>query len=158
MGISYSAVKTTVPEAWEIGTDYYGLTDVFPACADVPYGWKKLFIPSVKHLPYIAGSRHIVSNAVFSVRDYYQNAEEMLARISMLKVITLIDFETDFLRGFFDWAGADPIQFIADFDCLADRGAEHEYELCAPISDYRHMDSYGGKPNRKIRMTHHGRN
>jgi hypothetical protein len=156
MGISYSAVKTKIPEAWEVGKDYYGLTDLFPPCAmDRGEGFfgalmAKAATPKLSDLPHLVGSRHIVGNAVFVVRDFYETAEEMLAKIIQLKQRGLDASTIEHLGGFFEWAGDDPIQFIADFDYLEERDAEGEYELCCPPADYLLMDTWNGEAGRRV--------
>jgi hypothetical protein len=157
MGIAYSAAKTNKPEAWMVGKDYYGLTDVFPACAynDAPLGCDPHKGITIDMLPHMVGSRHWISSTVFRVTDYYKSADEMLSRISELKQKPLgegmFDQVTlDNLRGFFEWAGDDPIQFISDFDELEAREAEDEYQLCARPRQYRHVNGWNGKAGRKV--------
>lgn len=152
MGISYSAVKIAVPEAWEIGKDYYALTDLFPPCAHKPDGIAGLwfFNPSMKDLPHLVGSRHMVGPTVFKVTTYFDDALDMVARIEELK-----DREVDVatrrhLINFHAWAGDDELQLISDFDELNKRDAADEYQLCAPPKKYHHMDSWGGESGRKV--------
>lgn len=151
MGISYSAVKTTVPEAWEIGKDYYGLTDLFPACAMEREKWFGIFpahVPPLSDLPHLVGSRHWVSNTVFRITDYYATADEMVQKAIDLKQRPLWDEEN--MRGLFAWAGDDPIQLISEFDDLEERDAADEYQLCGKPTDYVYVNPYNGEAGRKV--------
>lgn len=151
MGISYSAVKVEQPEAWHIGKDYYGYTDLFPACAYAPTGIvARMLVPKLTDLPYLVGSRHMVGNAVFRVTDYYDSAEAMLVRIEELKRRKTDEATVAMLRAFYEWAGSDPIQLIADFDELDERDAADEYQLCVPPCEYRHVDGWNGEAGRKV--------
>lgn len=156
MGMSYSAVMVNKPEAWEVGKDYYGLTDVFPACAyqknALGCADDAVSVEDVKHL---VGSRHYVSGDVFRVTDYYKTADEMVARVLELKGNSPFfqgGDSTDLqnLRGMFEWAGDEPIQFISDFDELEERDAADEYQLCAKPRKYRHVNEWNGKAGRKV--------
>lgn len=139
MGISYFLVKRDKPEAFDIDKDYYGLTDLFPATAGKETGLLGKFpIPKLKDLPFIVGSRHrIVDSTIFRVTDYYQSAEEMITKIIDLKQRPREEYDIEMLTNMFEWAGSDPLQVIADFTYLEDRGAADEYQLCAPPNDYR---------------------
>lgn len=149
MGISYSAVKVATPEAYHVGKDYYGYTDLFPACAHAGM-IATLFAPKLEDLPHIVGSRHMVGNAVFRVSDYYATADEMIAKVLDLKKRPIDAATEKMLRDFFTWAGSDPLQMIADFDELDERDAADEYQLCAPPNQYRHVDSWNGEAGRAV--------
>ena len=142
MGIEYSAVKTKKPEAWYIGKDYYGLTDLFPCTAGKETGILGLFpVPKLKDLPHIVGSRHrIVDNTVFQITDYYRDPATMIAKAEELKQRTLDAHERRMFEGLFAWAGSDPLQLIAEFSSLESRDAADEYQLCAAPQDYRLRD------------------
>ncbi len=138
MGISYSAVKTLIPEAWELGKDYYGLTELFPPCAHemkIP-GWER---PPLKYLKFLVGSSYIVGNTVFRVTDVYSSADQMIEKAKSFGR-PFYEYQENDLRGFYAWAGDDPLQFIADFDELLARGAKAEYTLCASPKKYRYAD------------------
>lgn len=156
MGVSYSAVKTEKPEAFEIGKDYFALTDLFPPCAG-EYDPKvmgfvsKLVLPKIEDLPFLVGSRHpFVNNTVFKITDYYQSSDEIVKKVAELKQRTIDDDERQIFDSLFEWAGDDPIQFITDFDALEGRGAAAEYQLCVPPNQYRHMDPYFGDAGREV--------
>ena len=151
MGISYSAVKADKPEAWQIGKDYYGYTDLFPASAYHGKGLlSRMLVPSLAELPHIVGSRHMVGNAPFRVTDYYDSADALLTKVVDLKQRP-VDPETErMLRGFYEWAGGDTIHLIADFDELDDRDAADEYQLCAAPNQYIHVDSWNGEAGRAV--------
>jgi len=150
MGISYSAVKLTSPYAWEIGKDYYGLSDLFPPCAYSNGFFRSFFTPKLSDLPMIVGSRHMICPTPFRVTDHYPTCEEMLNKMVGLKARPL-DVETkEMFEAFYEWAGSDEIQLISEFDYLAEREAESEYILCAPPHEYHHMDSWNGEPGRRV--------
>lgn len=149
MGIIYAAAKVEKPEAWEIGKDYYGLTDLFPPSAHKRQdggfaGWvENKFIPKLEDLPHLVGSRHIVGNTPFRVTDFYQNADDMIAKIVDLKKQPIDRLSSaEEWHAFFAWAGSDLIQFIPDIDALEEREAEGEYQLCDKPSAYVYGNDY----------------
>lgn len=161
MGISYSAVKTQVPEAWELGKDsfYYSFKDLFPA--------SKMRETLADHVSFtlrvlrsVLPIQYYVGPGRFRVTDYYATADDLVNRIVELyqEQAGLREVDEDELqnyREFYAWAGSDEIHLIADFDYLNERDYEEaiangEYVLCAPLRQYRHMDDWGGDPGREV--------
>lgn len=156
MGVSYSAVKTEKPEAYELGKDYFALTDLFPVTAGEHdpgvFGFvSKMAMPKIEDLPFLVGSRHpFVNNTVFKVTDFYQSGDEIVKKAAELKQRQFDEYDQAVLRGFFEWAGDDPLQLICEFDALKSREAEGEYQLCVPPNEYKHMDPHFGEVGREV--------
>ena len=150
MGISYSAVKTKVPEAWQIGKDYYRLTDLFPPCRMKLQDEPGLMGAFMKTLP----AQYIVGPTPFVVTDLYPTQDGFIAKVNSLLARPLRSGEEEHLRDFYNWAGSDSLGLISDFDELGQYGGadenDDEYHLCTSYRNYRHMDEWGGDADRPV--------
>lgn len=147
MGISYSLVKASKPEAWQIGKDYLDFKSLFPPCASPMYAENSPSI--VIRLLAKTAQYTIVGSTVFKLTDIYSTADEFKAAIVSRLQRNDVSY-VDSLISMYDWAKDDEIQFIADFDELNDRDAADEYQLCDSPTKYIHVDSWNGPAGRNV--------
>lgn len=114
MGLEYSAVKIDYPEAFCLGKDYFGFSDLFPIARRGSFV-NKMFTPRLSDLPYLVGSRHIVGPDNFVLADCYGSFDDMFFRMGKLKDRDLSEVRNHFEQ-FYNWARSDRICLIPDFD------------------------------------------
>lgn len=137
MGISYYAVKINKPDAWYLGKDSYGFSDLFP-CAETTGFLNKLFTPKKSDLPFLVGSRHIIGPHHFQVSRVYRYAEDMIDKMEKLKNVNHDPETIRAFEAFHEWAGDDMICLIGDFDEMIS-GSDRDsscYNLSIALREY----------------------
>ena len=163
MGIIYSAVKLSKPEAWELGKNYYRFQDLFPACKfDANEGFPGYIAEQADGSPI---GQLLVSLASsmparwepgrptpFILTELYPTIDEFLKKIEELKGDPINSFELPHWRGFYRWAGDDCIAIIGDIDEWAydSQPDPADEQWCGPLKNYRMMDDWNGKAGRRV--------